>query len=75
MSYTVKIDTNNPKAKRIINMLKELSEDYSFIQIHEDEPELSDDMVKELEARYQYAIKNPKEGKSWEEVESNLQKE
>ncbi|HKL30949.1 MAG TPA: hypothetical protein VJ919_00365 [Tangfeifania sp.] len=74
MSYTVKIDASNPKARSIVNMLKELSEDYTFIQIHEDEQELSNDMVKELEARYQHAIKNPEEGKSWEEVKANLKK-
>lgn len=74
MSYTVKIDANNAKARSIIKMLQELAEDYPFIQIHEDKQDLSEDMVKELEARYQYAIKNPREGKSWEEVKANLKK-
>ena len=74
MSYTIKIDTNNPKAKSIIKMLQKLAEDYSFIQVHEDEEELSEDMVKELETRYQYAIKNPEKGKSWEKVKANLKK-
>jgi hypothetical protein len=74
MSYTVKIDANNPKARSIIKMLQELAEDYPFIQVHEDEHDLSEDMVRELEARYQYAIKNPHEGKSWEEVKANLKK-
>jgi hypothetical protein len=74
MNYTVKIDVNNPKARSIIKMLQELAKDYPFIQVHEDEQDLSEDMVRELEARYQYAIKNPEEGKSWEEVKANLKK-
>ena len=74
MSYTVKIDASNPKARSIIKMLQELADDYSFIQVHEDEQELSEDMVKELEVRYQYAFNNPEEGKSWDEVKSNLKK-
>ena len=72
MSYTIKIDSKGRKAKSIINMLKELAQDYSFLQIYEDEPELSGNLAEELEARYRYVKNNPEEGKSWEEVKSNL---
>jgi hypothetical protein len=72
MSYTIKIDAKNRKAKSIVNMLKELAHDYPFLQIYEDEPELPENIAEELEARYRYAKKNPEKGKSWEEVKSNL---
>lgn len=29
-------------------------------------------MLKELDKRYKYALKNPEEGKSWLEVKANL---
>ncbi len=72
MSYTIKIDSKGKKAKSIVNMLKELAQDYSFLQVYEDESELPENLAEELEARYRYAKENPEEGKSWEEVKSNL---
>ena len=38
----------------------------------EEEPELSDEMELELECSYQQVLKNPLEGKSWEEVKNGL---
>jgi transcriptional accessory protein Tex/SPT6 len=72
MNYIIKIDAKDKKAKSIINMLKELAQDYPFLQIYEDEPELSENQIEELEARYHYVRNNPEEGKSWEEVKSRL---
>lgn len=72
MSYTIKITKNDKEAGRIIEQIKELLGDSPFVSIYEDETGLSDDMVQELESRYQQVIKNPKEGKSWEEVKTNL---
>ena len=72
MNYTIKINDNNPKASSIINMLKELANDYQFLNICEEDSELSEVMEKELESRYKYVIKNPDVGKSWEEVKNNL---
>jgi hypothetical protein len=72
MNYTIKIDSKGRKAKSIINMLKELAHDYPFLQVYEDDPELSENLVEELESRYSEALKNPEEGKSWEEVKSKL---
>jgi hypothetical protein len=72
MSYTIKIDNKTRKAKSIVNMLKELAEDYPFLHIYEDLPEESDELMEELEFRYNEAKKNPGEGKSWEEVKANL---
>ena len=72
MTYTIKIDNKSRKAKSIVNMLKELAEDYPFLHIYEDLPEESDELMEELEFRYIEAKKNPGEGKSWEEVKAGL---
>ncbi len=72
MNYTVKIDTRSRKAKSIINMLKELAQDYPFLHIYEDNKEESAELMEELEYRYNEAMKNPETGKSWEEVKADL---
>lgn len=72
MSYTIKITKNDKEAGKIIEQIKELIGDSPFVSIYEDETGLSDDMVQELESRYQQVIKNPREGKNWEEVKTNL---
>jgi len=72
MDYTIRISDTSPKAKSIINMLKELSQDYSFLHVYEDDIEESDELLQELEYRYNEAMKNPEAGKSWEEVKANL---
>ena len=38
----------------------------------EEEAGLSDEMELELERPYQHVLKNPLEGKSWEEVKNGL---
>ncbi|MBK6285243.1 MAG: hypothetical protein IPF54_23675 [Draconibacterium sp.] len=53
-------------------MLKELAQDYPFLQVYEDDMEESDELMAELEYRYNEAMKNPEAGKSWEEVKANL---
>lgn len=53
-------------------MLQELAKDYSFLSITEEEIELSDNIVKELDSRYQSVLENPEDEKSWEEVKKNL---
>jgi enolase len=72
MDYTIRISDTSPKAKSIINMLKELSKDYPFLQVYEDDMEESDEIMAELEYRYNEAMKNPETGKSWEEVKADL---
>ncbi len=72
MDYTIRISDTSPKAKSIINMLKELAQDYPFLQVYEDDMEESDELMAELEYRYNEAMKNPEAGKSWEEVKANL---
>ena len=42
------------------------------VSICEDETGLSEELEKELDRRYQQAIKNPQDGKSWEDVKMGL---
>lgn len=71
MDYTIKISDTSPKAKSIINMLKELSKDYSFLTISEDMDEVQENILQELDARYEYMKDHPDEWKTWEEVKKN----
>jgi hypothetical protein len=65
MIYTIRIKDKSVKAKSIINMLKALQEDYDFIEISEEKENQDDnDMMKELEIRYNSFVKN-KNGKEW----------
>ena len=72
MNYTIKIMDTGKKAKSLVNMLKELADDYNFLSIYEDETGLSQVMEQELDKRYKYALKNPESGKSWIEVKNSL---
>lgn len=67
MNYTIKIAHNKKEAGRIIKMIKELVRDSPYVTIYKDETSLSDEMELELDRRYQQVLKNPQEGKSWEE--------
>ena len=51
MSFTIKIDSKSPKAQSIINMLKELAKDYSFLDVTEDGDEINDLILQEVDAR------------------------
>lgn len=72
MSFTIKIDSTNPKAQSIINMLKELAKDYSFLTISEDTEGIQENIVQELDARYEYMLEHPEDGESWEKVKNDL---
>jgi hypothetical protein len=76
MTYTIKIDTTSRQAQSILNMLKALSIDYDFLQIHEDTSEdfseITTEQKRELESRYEYVLENPTVGKPWNEVKQNL---
>jgi hypothetical protein len=45
------ISDTSPKAKSIINMLKELAQDYPFLNVYEDDFVESDELLQELDAR------------------------
>ena len=72
MNYTIKIAENEKEGENLIRQIKELVGDSPFVSIYEEETELSDDMVQELERRYQHVVKNPHDGKSWEDVKKEL---
>ena len=72
MNYTIKIDHKEKEARKIIQLIKEMVGDSPFVGIYEDETGLSDEMEQELDMRYQEVLKNPQEGKSWEEVKTGL---
>lgn len=72
MNYTIKIDHNEKKAEKLIQLIKALVGDSPYVGIYEDETGLSDEMEKELDRRYQQVLNYPQEGKSWEEVKTGL---
>lgn len=72
MSYTIKIDNKTRKAKSIVNMLKELAEDYPFLTIWDDSDDIQENIIQELDARYEYMLEHPEDGESWEKVKNDL---
>jgi len=72
MNYIVKIAENNKEAEKLILQIRELIGDNPFVSIYEEETGLSDNLVQELERRYEQAIKNPQDGRNWEEVKKDL---
>ena len=72
MNYTIKIDYKEKQAGKIIQLIKELAGDSPYVGIYEDETDLSEDLEQELDRRYNEVLKNPQEGKSWEEVKADL---
>jgi hypothetical protein len=77
MIYTFQIADVSPKSQSIINMLLALSKDYDFLKVltEQDEEgvhELSPEQEKELDRRYKNFLKNPGNGKSWNEVKQTL---
>ncbi len=55
-------------------MLRELSKDYSFLEIYEESPILSEEIQKELDKRLQFVESNPELGKSWPQIKATLVK-
>ena len=73
VTYTIHIHDKGKKAKSIINMLKTLEEDYDFIEIIEESPELSPQTEVILKKRYSDFLENPI-GKDWNELKNELRK-
>lgn len=73
VSKTITNSKSTTQAQSIINLLKTLAKDYDFLKIiEEDEYGLSQEQEAELDRRYGLFLKNPEQGKSWEEVKANL---
>ena len=73
MVYTIKIEDTNPKAKRFIDLLKILKEDFNFIEIIADEDLdiIEENIDKELLRRYNLFVGDPN-GKDWEVLRKEL---
>ena len=72
MNYTIRITDTDKESKKIITLIKELAGDSPYITIYEDETDLSSEMEKELDKRYKIVLKNPEDGKNWEDIKANL---
>jgi hypothetical protein len=72
MQYTIKIEDTDPMGNSIIAMLKELAKEHSFLHVEPIQAEVEENIVRELESRYEYVMKNPEEGDSWENVKVRL---
>jgi hypothetical protein len=72
MSLTIRINNTGTKAKSIINMLKNLAEDYDFIEIYDDTEKLPELTTKEYKKRYKYTLEHFGEGLTINEMESKL---
>ena len=72
MNYTIKIAENDKESRKIITLIKELAGESPYVSIYEDETGLSSEMEKELETRYKQVLKYPTDGKSWDEVKTDL---
>ena len=71
MDFTVKIKGGSVKAQSIINMMKELAKDYSFLTVVEDDSNLDEEILQEVDARKEYMKNHPDEWRSWEQVKND----
>jgi hypothetical protein len=78
MTYSIKItDDKTEQAKSLLFFLKSLAEtkDYFFLKIEQEtEDELSDNLIKELDSRYEHFIKHKNSYKNWDEVKQKYNK-
>jgi hypothetical protein len=63
--------TNKPQKLKNTNSRKKLRENWKK-NIIRNRQLISEEMLKELESRYNYALEHPEDGLSWEEVKSAL---
>ena len=71
MDFTVKIKGGSVKAQSIINMMKELAKDYSFLTVVEDDSNLDEEILQEVDARKEYMKNHSDEWRSWEQVKND----
>jgi len=72
MIYTFQISDVSPQSESIINLLLSLSKDYDFLKVIDEDYELSTKQGKELDRRYEEFLKNPENGRPWNEVIDEL---
>ena len=76
MTYTIKItDDKTTQAQKLVSFLKSLAKDYSFLQITEEKDEiLTEEMMKDLDARYEHFLKHSTEYKNWNVIKKGYLK-
>ncbi len=72
MIYTFQISDVSPQSESLINLLLSLSKDYDFLKVIDEGYDLSPEQGKELDRRYEEFLKNPENGRSWNEVKQEL---
>ena len=76
MTYTIKISDNQTElAQSLLLYLKSLanSPEYSFLEIqNSDENHLDDDIIKELENRFEHFYLNKHNYNDWDNVKQNF---
>ena len=72
MIYTFQISDVSPQSESIINLLLSLSKDYDFLKVIDEDYDLSPEQGKELDRRYEEFLKNPEDGRPWNEVIEEL---
>jgi hypothetical protein len=72
MTVTIRINNTGKKADSLINMLKNLAEDYDFIEFYDDIEKLPELDASGFQNRYKYALENAGEGLTISEMENKL---
>ena len=71
MTYNIKItDNKTEQAKNLLLFLKSLAgtKDYFFLKIEQEIEKLSDNLINELDSRYEHFLKHKNSYKDWDEV-------
>ena len=68
MIYTFQISDVSPQSESIINLLLSLSKDYDFLKVIDEDYDLSPEQGQKLDRRYEEFLKNPENGRPWNEV-------
>ena len=73
MRYVFSIDDKDPKARSLINLLKELNKDYDFIRVSDEVfyDEEKDDIKEELLYRQDKSLQ-VQDGKTWDYLKKEL---
>lgn len=72
MQYIVQIEDSDPVAQSIVRLLKELARDYEFVTVLPTDSNVDENIVNELQSRYEFVRENSEAGDSWEEVKKRL---
>jgi len=78
MTYTIKIsDVQTEQSKSLLFFLKSLAQttEYYFLKIEQDDDNiLTDELIKELDSRYEHFLKNKDSYKDWDDIKTKYVK-